>query len=229
MCFPTFSVGFTPFTPKIWSILILQLTCISFISVKQTESEGSNMCLKTPVSARLPDCAQSQETDDVITLVLSTVIGRKDNNDAIMCVFLPSGLSTVKGAGLLPHIHTNMCCCPFKGEYSHGKDYLRQHTHPSMLAVVYQGKWSPPLLQSSSVPVPPCKPPVDISGLSTLPTQGAGGTHTHTNQTPPTEWHWIGQLPRRLGPTALWVMQCRPPSKPVVLKRQDVRQDVQIK
>ncbi len=181
----------------------------------------------------LPGCAQSQETDDVITLVLSTVIGRKDNNDTIMCVFLPSGLSMVKGAGLLPHTYTQTCV-PVRSKVSILRariDYFNTHTHthPSMLAEVYQGKWSSPLLQSSSVPVPPCKPPVDISGLSTLPTQGAGGTHTSTNQTPPTEWHWIGQLPRRLGPTALWVMQCRPPSKPVVLKRQDAKQDVQIK
>lgn len=151
-----------------------------------------------------------------------------------MCVFSPSGLSTVKGAELMPHIHTQTrvpVCSKVRVLRARVTCFnTRSHnTHPSMLEAVYQGKWSSPLLQSSSVPVPPCKPPVDISGLSTLPTQGAGGTHTHTNQTPPTEWHWIGQLPRRLGPTALWVMQCRPPSKPVVLKRQDVRQDVQIK
>lgn len=69
------------------------------------------MGLKTPGRARLslPGCAQSQETDDVITLVFSTVIGRRDINYTLfcVCVFSPSGLSTVKGAELMPHIYTH--------------------------------------------------------------------------------------------------------------------------
>lgn len=79
----------------------------------------------------LPGCAQSQETDDVITLVLSTVIGRKDNNDTIMCVFLPSGLSMVKRAGLLPHTYTQTCV-PVRSKVSILRariDYFNTHTY----------------------------------------------------------------------------------------------------
>lgn len=55
MCFPTIFVGFMSFTPNnlVFSILSLCLTCVSFISVKQRESEGVNMGLKTPGRARL--------------------------------------------------------------------------------------------------------------------------------------------------------------------------------